>query len=70
MPLRVLRPVGALVVNALKATRKGGRAIYGGIHMSDIPSFPYALLWGERRIESARRCCYLVDAERSGIMTE
>jgi len=38
--------------------------------MSNIPSFPYALLWGERRIESARRCCYLVDAERSGIMTE
>jgi propanol-preferring alcohol dehydrogenase len=33
-------------------TRKGGRVICGGIHMSDIPTFPYALLWGERRIES------------------
>jgi len=36
----------------LRNTRKGGRVICGGIHMSDIPSFPYALLWGERRIES------------------
>ena len=48
----VFAPVGALVVNALKNTKKGGRVICGGIHMSDIPSFPYALLWGERRIES------------------
>ena len=48
----VFAPVGALVVDALKNTRKGGRVICGGIHMSDIPSFPYALLWGERRIES------------------
>jgi len=48
----VFAPVGALVPEALKATRKGGRVICGGIHMSDIPSFPYALLWGERRIES------------------
>ena len=48
----VFAPVGALVVAALKALRKGGRVICGGIHMSDIPSFPYSLLWGERRIES------------------
>lgn len=48
----VFAPVGALVPQALKATRKGGRVICGGIHMSDIPSFPYADLWGERRIES------------------
>ena len=48
----VFAPVGALVVAALKAVRKGGRVICGGIHMSDIPSFPYSLLWGERRIES------------------
>jgi len=48
----IFAPVGALVVAALKATRKGGRVICGGIHMSDIPSFPYSLLWGERRIES------------------
>jgi propanol-preferring alcohol dehydrogenase len=45
-------PVGALVVEALKSTRKGGRVVCGGIHMSDLPSFPYSLLWGERRIES------------------
>ena len=45
-------PVGALVPLALKATRKGGRVICGGIHMSDIPAFPYSLLWGERHISS------------------
>ncbi|HVC10069.1 MAG TPA: zinc-dependent alcohol dehydrogenase family protein [Burkholderiales bacterium] len=45
-------PVGALVPLALKSVRKGGRVVCGGIHMSDIPSFPYALLWGERRIQS------------------
>ena len=45
-------PLGALLVDALKAVRKGGRVICGGIHMSDIPSFPYEILWGERRIES------------------
>ncbi len=44
--------VGALVPAALKAVRKGGRVICGGIHMSDIPSFPYALLWEERRVQS------------------
>jgi propanol-preferring alcohol dehydrogenase len=48
----IFAPAGALVVDALRNTRKGGRVICGGIHMSDIPSFPYALLWGERRIES------------------
>jgi len=37
---------------ALRAVKKGGRVVCGGIHMSDIPSFPYALLWGERRVES------------------
>jgi len=45
-------PVGSLVVEALKSVRKGGIVVCGGIHMSDIPSFPYALLWGERKIES------------------
>jgi len=45
-------PVGALVPVALKAVRKGGRVICGGIHMSDVPSFPYELLWGERSISS------------------
>ncbi len=48
----IFAPVGALVIDALRNTRKGGRVICGGIHMSDIPAFPYALLWGERRIES------------------
>jgi propanol-preferring alcohol dehydrogenase len=45
-------PVGALVPRALQAVVKGGVVVCGGIHMSDIPSFPYALLWGERRIVS------------------
>ncbi len=48
----VFAPVGSLVIDALRNIRKGGRVICGGIHMSDIPSFPYADLWGERRIES------------------
>jgi propanol-preferring alcohol dehydrogenase len=48
----IFAPLGALVPQALRATRKGGAVICGGIHMSDIPSFPYADLWGERRIES------------------
>jgi alcohol dehydrogenase, propanol-preferring len=48
----VFAPAGALVVAALSAVGKGGSVICGGIHMSDIPSFPYRLLWGERRIES------------------
>ncbi len=45
-------PVGALVPAALAATLKGGRVVCAGIHMSDIPSFPYHLLWGERTIQS------------------
>lgn len=43
-------PVGALVPAALRAVRKGGRVVCGGIHMSDIPAFPYALLWEERTV--------------------
>jgi propanol-preferring alcohol dehydrogenase len=45
-------PVGGLVPQSLKHVKKGGRVICGGIHMSDIPSFPYAWLWGEREIAS------------------
>jgi propanol-preferring alcohol dehydrogenase len=45
-------PVGALVPLALAATRKGGSVVCAGIHMSDIPSFPYSLLWGERSVRS------------------
>jgi propanol-preferring alcohol dehydrogenase len=45
-------PVGALVPAALRAVARGGVVVCAGIHMSDIPSFPYALLWGERRVVS------------------
>ncbi|MCU0223962.1 MAG: zinc-dependent alcohol dehydrogenase family protein [Acidobacteria bacterium] len=45
-------PVGALVPRALRAVAPGGTVVCAGIHMSDIPSFPYADLWGERRIVS------------------
>jgi propanol-preferring alcohol dehydrogenase len=48
----IFAPVGALVPLALNAVRKGGRVVCAGIHMSDIPSFPYADLWGERMILS------------------
>ncbi|MBK6280594.1 MAG: zinc-dependent alcohol dehydrogenase family protein [Gammaproteobacteria bacterium] len=48
----IFAPEGELVPRALRAVRKGGRVICAGIHMSDIPSFPYADLWGERHIES------------------
>jgi propanol-preferring alcohol dehydrogenase len=48
----IFAPVGPLVVAALKATNKGGVVVCGGIHMSDIPSFPYNLLWEERIIRS------------------
>ena len=48
----IFAPVGALVPVALRALAKGGRIVCGGIHMSDIPSFPYADLWEEREIGS------------------
>ena len=48
----IFASVGSLVPTALAAVRKGGVVVCGGIHMSDIPSFPYALLWGERSIRS------------------
>jgi alcohol dehydrogenase, propanol-preferring len=48
----IFAPVGALVPTALAATRKGGTVVCGGIHMSDIPAFPYKLLWEERMIRS------------------
>ena len=48
----IFAAVGALVPAALGAVRKGGRVVCAGIHMSDIPQFPYALLWGERSIVS------------------
>lgn len=48
----IFAPVGALVPAALRAVKKGGRVVCGGIHMSDIPSFPYAILWEERQVVS------------------
>jgi propanol-preferring alcohol dehydrogenase len=48
----IFAPVGGLVPAALEAVRKGGIVVCGGIHMSDIPGFPYALLWEERRLVS------------------
>jgi propanol-preferring alcohol dehydrogenase len=48
----VFAPVGELVPSALRAIGKGGTVVCGGIHMTDIPSFPYELLWGERAVRS------------------
>jgi propanol-preferring alcohol dehydrogenase len=48
----VFAPVGALVPQALRAVDKGGTVVCGGIHMSDIPSFPYSILWEERVVRS------------------
>ncbi|KQX21461.1 zinc-dependent alcohol dehydrogenase family protein [Variovorax sp. Root434] len=48
----VFAPAGELVPTALRAVRKGGRVVCGGIHMSDIPAFPYRLLWEERCVVS------------------
>lgn len=48
----IFAPAGELVPAALRATRPGGTVVCGGIHMSDIPSFPYDILWGERVVRS------------------
>src|ERR1700742_4561410 len=48
----IYAPVGSLVPLALRSVRKGGRVVCAGIHMSDIPTFPYHILWGERQIVS------------------
>jgi len=48
----VFAPVGALVPAALKCVRPGGRVVCAGIHMSEVPAFPYRLLWGERSVSS------------------
>jgi propanol-preferring alcohol dehydrogenase len=68
-------PVGALVPVALAAVRKGGTVVCAGIHMSDIPAFPYALLWGERRVVSVANLTrqdgvdFLARAQRAAIRT-
>ncbi|HEY0183989.1 MAG TPA: zinc-dependent alcohol dehydrogenase family protein [Rhodopila sp.] len=72
----IFAPVGALVPPALKAVRKGGRVVCGGIHMSDIPSFPYSLLWEERQLVSVANLTrqdgidFLSLAPRIGIVTK
>ena len=48
----IFAPVGALVPAALKAICSGGTVVYGGIHMSEIPAFPYEVLWREKRLVS------------------
>ena len=48
----IFAPAGELVPAALRAVAKGGTVVCGGIHMSDIPAFPYELLWGERVLRS------------------
>ena len=71
----VFAPAGELVPLALRAVDRGGAVVCAGIHMSDIPSFPYALLWGERRLASVanltRRDGELLEiAREAGVRTE
>ncbi|HEV2333907.1 MAG TPA: zinc-dependent alcohol dehydrogenase family protein [Stellaceae bacterium] len=71
----IFAPVGALVPAALAATRKGGTVVCGGIHMSDIPAFPYRLLWEERVVRSVANLTrrdaeeFLALAPKAGIRT-
>ena len=72
----IFAPVGALVPAALAATKKGGTVVSGGIHMSDIPSFPYRILWEERVLRSVANLTrrdaadFLALAPVAGIRTE
>jgi propanol-preferring alcohol dehydrogenase len=71
----IFAPVGSLVPLALQAVRKGGRVVCAGIHMSDIPSFPYSLLWEERSVVSVANLTrqdgvdFLALAPRAGVVT-
>ena len=71
----IFAPVGGLVPLALAAVSKGGRVVCGGIHMSDIPSFPYSILWGERSITSVANLTrrdgleFLEIAPKAGVTT-
>ncbi|HEX5454661.1 MAG TPA: zinc-dependent alcohol dehydrogenase family protein [Stellaceae bacterium] len=71
----IFAPVGGLVPAALAATRKGGTVVCGGIHMSDIPAFPYRLLWEERVVRSVANLTrqdaeeFLALAPRAGVRT-
>ncbi len=68
-------PVGALLPEALKHTVKGGTVVCAGIHMSDIPSFPYSILWGERIVRSVANLTrrdgleFLAIAPQAGVKT-
>lgn len=72
----IFAPVGALVPAALAAVKKGGRVVCGGIHMSDIPRFPYSLLWEERELVSVANLTradareFLAIAPQAGVKTE
>ena len=72
----IFAPVGSLVPLALKAVKKGGRVVCGGIHMSDIPRFPYSLLWEERHVVSVANLTradareFLDIVPRAGVKTE
>jgi propanol-preferring alcohol dehydrogenase len=71
----ILAPAGALVPAALRAVDKGGIVVCGGIHMSDIPSFPYQLLWEERIVRSVANLTradgkeFLEIAPKAGVKT-
>jgi propanol-preferring alcohol dehydrogenase len=66
----IFAPVGTLVPTALRHVRKGGRVVCAGIHMSDIPSFPYEILWGERSILSVANLTRADGREFMQIATE
>jgi alcohol dehydrogenase, propanol-preferring len=72
----IFAPVGALVPAALRAVKKGGRVVCAGIHMSDIPQFPYQILWGERQILSVANLTrqdaheFLDMAPQAGVTTQ
>ena len=72
----IFAPVGALVPAALRAVKKGGRVVCGGIHMSDIPQFPYRILWEERQVVSVANLTradareFLAIAPQAGIRSE
>ena len=63
----VFAPVGPLMVEALRASARGARVVCAGIHMSDIPSFPYELLWEERSLHSVAN---LTRADGDGLLEE
>ena len=66
----VFAPVGALVPEALRATAKGAAVVCAGIHMSDIPAFPYEILWGERSVRSVANLTRRDGAEFMAIAPE